>query len=106
MMLKRLQDCDTNIVQIKTYKKLFYSCVYLPEYFQKLSFEYTRNHLKVLENVKHFNTDNDNFYRHHRCEYLNDGYHTADDSIFTLYYKKLQLNRIVRIFTNINNFFM
>ena len=28
MMLKRLQDCDTNIVQIKTYKKLFYSCVY------------------------------------------------------------------------------
>ena len=77
MMLKRLLESDNTIVQIKTYKKLFYSCVYLPEYFQKISFEYTRNHLKVLENVKHFNTDNDNFYRHHRCEDLNDGYHSC-----------------------------
>ena len=54
-----------------------YLCAAEPEYFQKLSFEYTRNHLKVLENVKHFNTDNDNFYRHHRCEDLNDGYHSC-----------------------------
>ena len=33
MMLKRLLESDNTIVQIKTYKNLFYSCVYLLIYF-------------------------------------------------------------------------